>query len=114
MGLLLSSQNSADVLTTLCAVCCTGIKMCPINMVLMSLAAAISSAATLVSLEFCLYYKYMTSLVPLSFRPAGMGGMSLLLGTAASFSGKSALARCVFCCTSAIFVVNATLMKVKV
>ncbi len=83
--------------------------MCPINMVLMSLAAAISSAATLVSLEFCLYHKYMTSLVPLSFRPAGMGGMSLLLGTAESFSGKSALARCVFCCTSAIFVVNATL-----
>jgi hypothetical protein len=38
-----------------------------------------------------------------------MGGMSLLLGTAESFSEKSALARCVFCCTSAIFVVNATL-----
>lgn len=38
-----------------------------------------------------------------------MGGMSLLLGTAESFSGKSALARFVFCCTSAIFVVNATL-----
>jgi hypothetical protein len=67
--------------------------MCPINMVLMSLAAAISSAATLVGLEFCLYHKYMMSVVPLYFRPAGMGGMSLLLGTAESFSGKSALAR---------------------
>ncbi len=88
--------------------------MCPINMVLMSLAAAISSAATLVSLEFCLYHKYMMSVVPLYFRPAGMGGMSLLLGTAESFSGKSALARFVFCCTSAILLSMPLLMKVKV